>query len=255
MMLGYDVYGSGPRGVIVLNDWVSDTSSWDGARPYLDREAYRWLFADLRGYGRSREQRGEYTVPEAAGDVLALADALDLRRFALVGHSMSALIALHLAQQPSTRVSRAVLITPPPPAGLGMDDAGVAGMAALGAGDDAHRLAALRALWGERLGDGWARYKTRRWRETADAQAAAAYQRIFTRDGVPSPTAPVSVPVLAIAGEQDLPPMRGAAVAEHYGSICRQLTLSAITDSAHYPMQETPPLLASLVQQFLAADS
>jgi pimeloyl-ACP methyl ester carboxylesterase len=252
-MLGYDVFGSGPRSVLSLNDWVSDTSSWDGARAYLDGEAFRWVFADLRGYGRSIEQRGAYTVAEAAGDVLQLADALDLREFALVGHSMSALIALHLAQQPSTRVSRAVLITPPPPGGLGMDDAGVAGMEALGGGDDAHRLAALRSLWGDRLGDGWARYKTRRWRQTADAQAAAAYQRIFTRDGVPSPRAPVSVPVLAIAGEQDLPPMRSDAVRQAYRGICKQLTVSAITDSAHYPMQETPPLLASLVQRFLAA--
>lgn len=252
-MLGYDVHGSGPRGVIVLNDWVSDTSSWDGARPYLDGEAYRWVFADLRGYGRSMDQRGAYTVEEAAGDVLELADALDLPKLTLVGHSMSSLIVLHLAQQPSSRVARAVLITPPPPAGLGMDAAGVAGMEALGGGDDAHRLAALRSLWGERLGDGWARYKTRRWRDTADPRAAALYQRIFTRDGVPRPTAPVSVPVLAIAGEQDLPPMRGAAVTEAYRAICSRLEVATITDSAHYPMQETPPLLASLVQRFLAA--
>src|SRR5688572_23899123 len=130
-MLGYDLYGSGPRGVIVLNDWVSDTSSWEPARAYLDREAYRWAFADLRGYGRSIDQHGVYTVPEAAADVLALADALDWRTFALVGHSMSSLVALHLAQQPSTRVSRLVLITPPPPASLGMDAASIAGMAAL----------------------------------------------------------------------------------------------------------------------------
>lgn len=251
-MLGYDVYGAGPRRVIVLNDWVSDTSSWDGVRPYLSTESHRWVFADLRGYGRSIEQRGECTVVEAARDVLELADALDWRTFMLVGHSMSSLIALHLAQQPATRVSRAVLITPPPPASLGLDPASVAGMEALGGGDDAQRLVALRGMWGERLGEGWVRYKTRRWRETADPRAAAAYQRIFTCDGVPSPAAPVAIPVLAIAGEQDLPPLRSSAVAEQYRGICRQLTVSAISDSAHYPMQETPPLLASLVQQFLA---
>jgi pimeloyl-ACP methyl ester carboxylesterase len=253
-MLGYDVLGSGSRSVIVLNDWVSDTSSWDAARPYLDGERYRWLFADLRGYGRSIEQRGEHTLPEAAADVLALADALDLQKFVLVGHSMSSLIALHLAQQPSTRVLRAVLITPPPPSGLGMDAAGVASMEATGGGDDAQRLGALRAMSGERLGDGWARYKVRRWRETATPAAAAVYSRMFTRDGVPNPTAPVAVPVLAIAGEQDLPPMRSAAVKELLGGICRQLTVAAVSDSGHYPMQETPPLFASLVQQFLAAE-
>jgi 3-oxoadipate enol-lactonase len=254
-MLGYDVFGAGSRGVIVLNDWVSDTSSWDGARPYLDRGRYRWVFADLRGYGRSIEQRGEYTLLEAAADVLALADALDLRKFVLVGHSMTSLVALHLAQQPSTRVSRAVLITPPPPAGFGMDAAGVAMMQALGGGDEAHRLATLTAMWGERLGDGWTRYKARRWQETATPEAAAAYSLMFTRAGVPSPTARVAVPVLAIAGEQDLPPLRGAGVTQHFSGICDQLTVAAINDSAHYPMQETPPLFASLLQQFLAAEA
>jgi 3-oxoadipate enol-lactonase len=254
-MLGYDVYGAGSRGVMVLNDWVSDISSWDGARAYLDGERYRWVFADLRGYGRSLRQQGEYTLPEAAADVLALADELDWRKFVLVGHSMSCLVALHLAQQASTRLSGAVLITPPPPGSFGMDDASVAGMEAAGGGDDSLRLGAVRALVGDRLGDAWARFKVRRWRETADAKAPAAYQRIFTRDGVPNPKAPVSVPVLAITGEQDLPPLRSAAVAELYSGICPQLTVSPITDSAHYPMQETPPLLAHLVQQFLAAQA
>jgi pimeloyl-ACP methyl ester carboxylesterase len=253
-MLGYDVFGSGSRSVIVMNDWVSDTSSWDGARQYLDGERNRWVFADLRGYGRSIGQRGEYTLLEAAADVLALADALDLQKFVIVGHSMSSLIALHLAQQPAARVSRAVLITPPPPSGLGMDAAGVASMEATGGGDDAQRLGALRAMSGERLDDGWARYKVRRWRETATPAAAAAYSRMFTSAGVPNPSAPVAVPVLAIAGEQDFPGMRSAAVKELFGGICRQLTVAGISDSGHYPMQETPALFASLVQQFLASE-
>ncbi len=50
--LGCDVVGDGPRRVIVLNDRLCDTSTWGGARAYLDLERFTWAFTDLRGYGR-----------------------------------------------------------------------------------------------------------------------------------------------------------------------------------------------------------
>jgi 3-oxoadipate enol-lactonase len=87
-MLGHDSVGSGPRRVLVLNDWTCDTSTWEPARPYLDGDAFTWVFADLRGYGRSRGQSGAHTVAEAAADVIALADAQGLARFTIVGHSI-----------------------------------------------------------------------------------------------------------------------------------------------------------------------
>src|SRR5205085_9606644 len=97
-MLGHDTLGRGPTPIIVTNDWMCDTSTWDGARPYLDPENFTWVFADLRGYGRSRDLAGQHTLLEAVDDVLALADRLSHAQFVIAGHSMSALIALHLAQ-------------------------------------------------------------------------------------------------------------------------------------------------------------
>src|SRR4051812_44103685 len=135
-MIGYDKVGSGALGVIVLNDWMCDTSTWDGARPYLDEGAFTWAFADLRGYGRSMDRHGEFTVTEAAWDVVRLADALGFRRFALVGHSMSSLAALHLAQHLPDRIDRAVVLTPPPPRGFGADDATLNALRAVARGDD-----------------------------------------------------------------------------------------------------------------------
>src|ERR1700721_1159004 len=52
--LGHELVGSGSSHVIVLNDWLCDTSTWDGARPYLDSARFTFAFADVRGYGRSR---------------------------------------------------------------------------------------------------------------------------------------------------------------------------------------------------------
>jgi pimeloyl-ACP methyl ester carboxylesterase len=93
-MMGHDMVGSGAIGVMILNDWLCDTSTWDGARAYLDGSRFTWAFADLRGYGRSMGQDGSFTVEEAAADVVSLADALRWSRFAIIGHSMSSLVAL-----------------------------------------------------------------------------------------------------------------------------------------------------------------
>lgn len=249
--LGHDVCGKGPLPIIVMNDWLCDTSTWDGARPYLDTLHFKWVFADLRGYGRSRELRGTYTLAEAAGDVLALADALRFERFALVGHSMSTLVALHLSQHHADRVAATVLLTPPPPTGFGADDATIEASRALALGDDATRLAFWRQRAGTRLSAGWIAYKVARWRATSDPQAVSSYVTMFARDGLSSPSAIVPVPVLAVTGEQDAEPMRSESVLRTLTPLCEQLRVVAIAESGHYPMQECPPLLVAHVERFL----
>lgn len=253
-MIGFETVGSGKSGVVILNDWLCDTSTWDGARAYLDGERFTWAFADLRGYGRSKDLRGKFTVEEAAADVAAMAEALGWARFSIVGHSMSSLVALHLAQHRSDRVERAVVLTPPPPSGFGVDDARLAAMEAVGNGDDAKRASALRAMWGDRLSAGWIRFKVERWRACADPEAVSGYVRMFARDGLPHPQATIAVPVLAVTGEQDGEHMRRAAVEAALAPICERLVVAPIADSGHYPMQETPPLLVSILQRFLAEE-
>lgn len=115
-----------------MNDWLCDTSTWDGARVLLDARA---RIRDLRGYGRWRGRTGEFTVREAAADMLALADALGRVRFAVVGDSMSALVALQLAQPHADRAERIVALTPPP-GGFGTDEAMTEAPRALAPPDD-----------------------------------------------------------------------------------------------------------------------
>jgi pimeloyl-ACP methyl ester carboxylesterase len=253
-MIGFETVGSGKSGVVILNDWLCDTSTWNNARAYLDGERFTWVFADLRGYGRSRDIRGAFTVEEAAADVAEVTDALGWARFSIVGHSMSSLVALHLGQRLSDRIDRAVVLTPPPPAGFGVDDARLAAMQAVARGDDARRTGALRAMWGDRLSDSWIRFKVERWRDRADPEAVAGYVRMFARDGLPNPGAAITVPVLAVTGEQDGEHMRRAAVEPALAPVCERLVVTPIADSGHYPMQETPPLLVSILQRFLAGE-
>ena len=159
-LLGHELVGTGPVHVLIMNDWLCDTSTWEGARQFLDRARFSYVFADLRGYGRSRGRLGAFTLEEAASDVLALADGLGWARFAIVGHSMSALVALHLAQQHPERIARAVLLTPPPPTGFGADEAMIAASQSLALADDATRMSVFAQRFGTRLSSAWTRAGT-----------------------------------------------------------------------------------------------
>jgi 3-oxoadipate enol-lactonase len=249
-MLGHERVGAGPITLVVMNDWMSDTSSWDGARTYLDLERFSWIFVDLRGYGRSKELAGRFTLAEAAGDVMELADALQLHDFVVVGHSMSTLVALHLAQHHADRIRRAVVLTPAPPAGFGADDAMLAAMAGLVRGDDETRRHWIRMRLGEGMSEGWVRFKAARWRERSNVDAVSAYAAMFARDGLPDPTARIAIPLLAVTGERDADIMRRAAVTEHLTPLCERLVVTSIADSGHYPMQEAPPLLVAMIERF-----
>lgn len=252
-MLGVDLFGAGPRRVLVLNDWLCDTSTWDPARAYLDRDGATWAFADLRGYGRSRGQRGAFTATEAAADAAELAAHLGWTRFTLVGHSMSTIVALSAAQARPDAIERVVLVTPPPPQGFGYDAATQAAVREVALGDDARRAKALAVMVGDRLGARWLEHKLQRWRATSDPEAVAAYVAMFGVDGVPDAKTPIACPVLAIAGDEDAPPMRRDAVERSLAPLCPKLTIASIAQCGHYPMQETPPLFASILDRFMSS--
>jgi pimeloyl-ACP methyl ester carboxylesterase len=89
--------------------------------------------------------------------------------------------------------------------------------------------------------------------DTSDREASAAYIAVYARDGLPTPEAPIAVPVLSITGEEDISPMRKAASLEYLSPLCTQLEVVGLTQCGHYPMQEMPPLTVSLVERFCAA--
>jgi 3-oxoadipate enol-lactonase len=254
-MLGHDRVGSGPRTVVVLNDWMGDTSTWEAARVYLDVSKFTWVFADLRGYGRSRGRTGRFTVDEAAADVIELADKSGFQRLAIVGHSMSTLIALHIAQQIPDRIEGVVAITPPPPTGFGVDAATLAALQAVGRGDDALRMNGLRAMIGDRLPETFLRLKVERWRASSDPEAVAGYVAMYAQHGLPAPSKKIPSAVLAVTGEEDSEAMRGDAVEKSLAPLCEHLAVKRLADCGHYPMQEAPPLLVAIIERFLSRSS
>ncbi|MEQ9363551.1 MAG: alpha/beta hydrolase [Leptospirales bacterium] len=94
---GESVAGAGSVPVIFLHSFAGTAEHWRDSLDFV-RANRRGIAIDLRGHGRS--DPGEtYSIRSLADDVAAVIDALGLKRFVLVGHSMGGLVALECARR------------------------------------------------------------------------------------------------------------------------------------------------------------
>jgi 3-oxoadipate enol-lactonase len=248
--LAHALHGHGPSQVLVLHDWLGDRRNWDPMLPYLDGERFTYAFVDLRGYGGSRAIAGAHTAGEAAADALAVASHLGWERFAAVGHSMSGLIVQQLAADAPTRVTRLVAVTPVGPAGLPPPPDVLAFMERV-AIEPALRRGALRQMWGDRLSERWLELKLARWAESSEPGAVLGYLRMFSTTDIRERVKGLDVPVLVIAGEHEPPHFSAGALRTAFAAYPR-LEVVTCGNAGHYPMQETPVALATMMERFLA---
>ncbi|NYE75001.1 alpha/beta fold hydrolase [Microlunatus parietis] len=106
--------------VILLHGLGGDHTTWDRFAEHLG-DRYQVLAVDQRGHGGSDHADG-YSFRALAEDVWLLADALDLDRVTLIGHSMGGLAALIAAQLRPDRVAALVVEEAPPPVPLDRPD-------------------------------------------------------------------------------------------------------------------------------------
>ena len=152
--------------VICVHGLSANLRAFDQIAPALADAGLRVAAVDLRGRGGSADTGpGSYGLEAHARDVLALADTLGAAAFSLIGWSMGALIALHVAGLAPERLRRAVLLD----AAGRMEEAAVdavrAGLARLGATVpepaayvDAIRAAGAIVPWHEQW-EGFYRYE------------------------------------------------------------------------------------------------
>lgn len=103
----------GPRDappLLALHGWLDNAATFDALAPLLPD--FRILAPDLTGHGLSahRPSGAHYYIWSYVEEVLALADQVQLPRFALLGHSMGGAVGLLLAAVAPERVSRLALL-------------------------------------------------------------------------------------------------------------------------------------------------
>ena len=96
--------------VIALHGWLDNANSFARLAPKL--EGLRIVALDMAGHGHSdhRPPGAGYALWDYAYDVLQVAEQLGWQRFALLGHSMGAIVSLVLAGAVPERVSHLAMI-------------------------------------------------------------------------------------------------------------------------------------------------
>jgi 3-oxoadipate enol-lactonase/4-carboxymuconolactone decarboxylase len=182
----------------------TDHGMWNPQMPALLRR-FRVLRLDLRGHGASDAPAGDYTIPQLGRDVLAVADAAGVARFAHCGLSLGGMIGQWLGANAGDRVERLVLAnTSPRMADPGLFE--VRRAAVLEKGISAIEEPVMQRFFSARLlSSGSAAVESIRTTLLATSPVGYAGCCAAVRDMDQRPAlAGIQVPVLVIAGDQDL---------------------------------------------------
>lgn len=111
--LRYGGERAGRDAVIVIPGITSPAATWGFVAERLGRQFDTYVL-DVRGRGLSASGSGlDYGLNAQAADVTALAQALGLTRYALLGHSMGGRIAVRAARSGPPGLTRLVIVDPP----------------------------------------------------------------------------------------------------------------------------------------------
>ncbi|HOB65086.1 alpha/beta hydrolase [Ottowia sp.] len=244
------VIGQGPHKVIALHGWFGHARGWGPFAQHLNGQDFSYAFMDQRGYGGMKGSGGPYTMAQIAQDALALADSLGWNRFSLIGHSMGGMAIQQVLADAPDRVRALVGITPVPAGGVPFDEQGWAFFSSA-AKDPGARRGILDITTGNRLSGTWLDAMVQSTLAHSDEAAVADYLVAWAKTDILSRVQGQPLPVLVLPGEHD--PALGEATCRatwmaHYPNA----QLDVLRNAGHYPMDETPIWLATVIEKFLA---
>ena len=102
--------------VILIHGFPESHRTWRDLAPLLSGKL-RLVMPDLRGFGDSDRPQdvADYATDMLVADIFALADALGIDRFALVGHDWGGAIAWAAALRGNSRIERLAIVNSPHP--------------------------------------------------------------------------------------------------------------------------------------------
>ncbi len=249
LKLAFTQHGTGSEHILVMHDWNGDHTIYDAMIPYLDGSTFTYLFVDLRGYGKSRELTGEYTVSEISADCFRVADELGWQEFHVLGHSMTGMVTQRMSADEPMRIKSAIAVCPISAAGSQLNDEMFGFFSSTTESDDVFcRL--IQFVTGGRLSDQWANAKLRQNRETVSPQCRLGYLTMFSSTNFVQDIRGLKTPYFVIIAEYD-PGIDEAAMKDSFLAWHPNAELHVVPNSGHYPMQECPPYFASLIEGFL----
>lgn len=246
----YDVYGSGPP-LLAVHGLASDSSAWDLIAARLSN--HQVYSVDLPGYSLRSSRVHPPSLATLALGLDELMQTQGVDRYALLGHSMGAAVALHVALMFPRQISAMVLIAP---GGLGPGVHPVLRLMGTRAGQEllgisyrlgldkragaelpAHTKAAIRSLK-SRAARAQLRRAIRKVLESNTEEARDSFQEVTSR-----------IPTLVLWGVEE-----AVLPADHFGNINEYLPgaqIVTIPRAAHAPHRTQPEATADVIRDFI----
>lgn len=105
----YSDAGQGETALVFVHGWMCDSSYWQAQVDYFATK-YRVVVLDLAGHGESGLVRKNYSIEKFSGDVVAVANHLQLKKVILIGHSMGGSVVMETALRLPNTVAGVVAV-------------------------------------------------------------------------------------------------------------------------------------------------
>ena len=250
--LNYSEAGQGTP-VILLHGFPLSGAIWHEQQQRLS-DRYRVITPDLRGHGRSPAPSGVYEMDLLARDVLALLDALLIKKAVIMGHSMGGYVALAAWNLAPERFLALGLIASQAGADTEEGRQGRYKLANKVAAEGSSAVAAAMMPKLFAAGIAVAPPILAQVREiilnTGRAGIIGSLQGMAVRPDSAALLSKISVPVLILAGDQDqiIAPDKAKAMA----GAMKTATLTMVEHAGHMPMLEQPEATTTALCDFLS---
>lgn len=259
--LAVEVAGAGP-GLLLVHGFGGAKEDFSDHVPALARDHTVVVF-DHRGHGASDKpaDRAAYSVDRLAADILEVADACELDRFRLLGHSMGGMVGRKILLREPERVEALIMMdtSPGPIPGFDPTLMDLAAEVAFTRGKEALKelldmvpvldTPAYQRTLVER--PGYREFTERKWDDLSEIMwGEMAIALAYQTDDLAAMAAAVRCPTLVLCGSQDEPllePSRAMADA------IQGAQLVVIPDAGHSPQFENAAAWIDAVSGFLAS--
>ena len=107
--INFDNEGKGEPVIILVHGWSNTKSIWKTQVSHFSKK-YRVIAVDLPGFGKSGNNRSEWTIASYGEDISSIIQQLNLKKVVLVGFSLGAPIVIEAANKVPDHVIGVVLV-------------------------------------------------------------------------------------------------------------------------------------------------
>lgn len=242
--------GSSELALVFLHYYGGSSRTWDGVASEL-ADRYRIVATDHRGWGDSDAPADGYRIADLAADAQGVIEALELRRYVLVGHSMGGKVAQLIASRRPNGLEGLVLVAPSPPTPMLLSDEQRETLAGAYSTRESVEFVIDHVLTAKRL-DAARREQVIEDSLRAAPQAKAAWPNVAMREDIAAATASIDAPTIVISGELDQVDSVATLQAELLPRI-PHAAMHVLPGTGHLSPLEAPVEVARLIAGFVAA--